>query len=56
MVLIRGVGKTTMAKDVIKGVEDELLFDVVVMAVMSQSPDYMNIQGEITDTNIGAEI
>ena len=32
-----------MAKDVIKGVENELLFDVAVMAVMSQSPDYMKI-------------
>ncbi|XP_028080577.1 disease resistance protein At4g27190-like isoform X2 [Camellia sinensis] len=44
-----GVGKTTMAKEVAKRAKEEKLFDEVVMAVVSQSPNEMKIQGEIGD-------
>jgi len=43
-----GVGKTTLVKELIKSVENEL-FDKVVMAVISQNPDYKNIQSQIAD-------
>ncbi|KAI7981617.1 Disease resistance protein [Camellia lanceoleosa] len=44
-----GVGKTTMVKEVAKRAREEKLFDEVVMAVVSQSPNEMKIQGEIGD-------
>ncbi|KAK2413923.1 putative disease resistance protein [Trifolium repens] len=44
-----GVGKTTLAKELIKYVENNKLFDKVVMAVVSQNPDYKNIQNQIAD-------
>ncbi|KAI7998690.1 Disease resistance protein [Camellia lanceoleosa] len=44
-----GVGKTTMMKEVAKRAREEKLFDEVVMAVVSQSPNEMKIQGEIGD-------
>lgn len=44
-----GVGKTTLAKEVIRIVEANKLFIEVVMAVVSQTPDYWKIQGEIAD-------
>ncbi|GAU44866.1 hypothetical protein TSUD_329220 [Trifolium subterraneum] len=43
-----GVGKTTLAKELIKIVEKKL-FDKVVMAVVSQNPDYKNIQSQVAD-------
>ncbi|MED6211293.1 hypothetical protein PIB30_072338 [Stylosanthes scabra] len=42
-----GVGKTTLVKGVIKVVESQKLFDKVVMAVVSQTPNYEKIQNEI---------
>lgn len=42
-----GVGKTTMMKEVIKTVEKEDLFDEVVMAVVSQNPNFTKIQDEM---------
>ncbi|KAI7997124.1 Disease resistance protein [Camellia lanceoleosa] len=44
-----GVGKTTMVKEVAKRAKEEKLFDEVVMAVVSQSPNERKIQGEIGD-------
>ncbi|CAL5422399.1 unnamed protein product [Camellia sinensis] len=44
-----GVGKTTMVKGVAKRAKEEKLFDEVVMAVVSQSPNERRIQGEIGD-------
>ncbi|GMP85121.1 hypothetical protein CsSME_00038408 [Camellia sinensis var. sinensis] len=44
-----GVGKTTMVKEVAKRAKEEKLFDEVVMAVVSQSPNERRIQGEIGD-------
>ncbi|WJX75992.1 hypothetical protein P8452_59463 [Trifolium repens] len=44
-----GVGKTTLAYELIKYVENTKLFDKVVMAVVSQNPDYKNIQSQIAD-------
>lgn len=45
-----GVGKTTFVKEVIKVLQvDHKLFDEVVMAVVSQNPDYRKIQGQIGD-------
>ncbi|CAL5419960.1 unnamed protein product [Camellia sinensis] len=44
-----GVGKTTMVKEVAKRAKEEKLFDDVVMAVVSQSPNEKKIQGEIGD-------
>ncbi|KAI8004409.1 Disease resistance protein [Camellia lanceoleosa] len=49
-----GVGKTTMVKEVAKRAKEEKLFDEVVMAVVSQSPNERKIQGEIGD-NLGLE-
>ncbi|MCI29416.1 disease resistance protein, partial [Trifolium medium] len=43
-----GVGKTTLVKELIKTVENKL-FDKVVMAVVSQNPDYEKIQRKIAD-------
>ncbi|XP_028069400.1 disease resistance protein At4g27190-like isoform X3 [Camellia sinensis] len=47
-----GVGKTTMVKEVAKRAKELKLFDEVVMAVVSQSPNERKIQGEIGD-NLG---
>ncbi|MED6218323.1 hypothetical protein PIB30_025726 [Stylosanthes scabra] len=44
-----GVGKTTLVKGVIKVVESQKLFDKVVMAVVSQNPNYQMIQAQIAD-------
>ncbi|KAF3445369.1 hypothetical protein FNV43_RR10545 [Rhamnella rubrinervis] len=44
-----GIGKTTMAKEVARRAKEEKLFEVVVMAVVSQNPSVMKIQGEIAD-------
>ncbi|KAL7175438.1 hypothetical protein ACSBR2_029102 [Camellia fascicularis] len=44
-----GVGKTAMVKEVAKRAKEEKLFDEVVMAVVSQSPNERKIQGEIGD-------
>ncbi|MED6185080.1 hypothetical protein PIB30_053591 [Stylosanthes scabra] len=48
-----GVGKTTFVKEVIKileAEEDNKCFDEVSMAVVSQTPDYRKIQGQIADS------
>ncbi|XP_057994358.1 disease resistance protein At4g27190-like [Hevea brasiliensis] len=42
-----GVGKTTMVKELVQRVEREKLFDVVGMAVVSQTPNIKKIQGDI---------
>ncbi|XP_028052767.1 disease resistance protein At4g27190-like [Camellia sinensis] len=47
-----GIGKTTMVKDVAIRTKNENLFDEIVMAVVSHSPDLWNIQGQIAD-NLG---
>ncbi|CAL5423103.1 unnamed protein product [Camellia sinensis] len=47
-----GIGKTTMVKDVAIRAKNENLFDEIVMAVVSHSPDLWNIQGQIAD-NLG---
>ncbi|RYR04192.1 uncharacterized protein LOC107647161 isoform X1 [Arachis ipaensis] len=44
-----GVGKTTLVKGVIKVVESEKLFDKVLMAVVSQNPNYQMVQAQIAD-------
>ncbi|XP_054780621.1 probable disease resistance protein At4g27220 [Prosopis cineraria] len=44
-----GVGKTTLVKEIAKQVKDENLFDEVVMAHISQTPDLEKIQREIAD-------
>ena len=44
-----GIGKTTMAKEVSRRTEQDKLFDEVVMAVVTQNPIVMKIQGEIAD-------
>ncbi|TQD93997.1 hypothetical protein C1H46_020422 [Malus baccata] len=44
-----GVGKTTMAKEIIKRLAELKLFDKVVMATVSQSPSTRMIQAEIAD-------
>jgi len=49
-----GVGKTTLVKELIKTVENKL-FDKVVMAVVSQNPDYEKIQRQIAD-GLGLEL
>ncbi|KAF7815815.1 putative disease resistance protein [Senna tora] len=46
---IGGSGKTTLAKEVGKKVEELKLFDKVVMAVVSQPPNVRDIQGQIAD-------
>ncbi|XP_028794526.1 probable disease resistance protein At4g27220 [Neltuma alba] len=42
-----GVGKTTLVNDVAKHIKDDKLFDVVVMAAMSQPLDVERVQDEI---------
>ncbi|XP_044477263.1 disease resistance protein At4g27190-like [Mangifera indica] len=44
-----GIGKTTLVKEISQHVIEAKLFDVVVMAVVSQTPSIMKIQGEIAD-------
>ncbi|XP_075658718.1 putative disease resistance protein At5g05400 [Castanea sativa] len=44
-----GVGKTTLVREVAKQVKEEKLFDEVVIATVTQSPDFIRIQGEIAD-------
>ncbi|KAM5553995.1 hypothetical protein ABKV19_025965 [Rosa sericea] len=44
-----GVGKTTMAKHVSAQAQKKGLFDHVIMAVVSQTPDTRNIQGALAD-------
>ncbi|KAI4346781.1 hypothetical protein L6164_007649 [Bauhinia variegata] len=44
-----GVGKTTFVKEMVGIIEENKLFDEVVMAVVSQNPDYGKIQGQIAD-------
>eukprot|EP00257_Ricinus_communis_P018288 XP_015576965.1 uncharacterized protein LOC8266842 isoform X2 [Ricinus communis] len=44
-----GVGKTTLAKEVHQQVIEEKLFDIVVMATVSEKPDIRKIQGNIAD-------
>ncbi|KAG6750460.1 hypothetical protein POTOM_044955 [Populus tomentosa] len=44
-----GVGKTTLVKKVAGQVKADRIFDVVVLAVVSQTPNLRNIQGEIAD-------
>ncbi|KAL7194709.1 hypothetical protein ACSBR1_035030 [Camellia fascicularis] len=46
---VGGAGKTTMVKEVTKSANKEQLFDEVVIAVVSQSPDEKKIQVEIAD-------
>ncbi|KAJ6380300.1 hypothetical protein OIU76_016875 [Salix suchowensis] len=43
------VGKTTIVKKVAEQVKANRIFDVVVLAVVSKTPDLKTIQGEITD-------
>ncbi|KAL7257845.1 hypothetical protein ACSBR1_004039 [Camellia fascicularis] len=42
------VGKTTVVKEVAKTVEEKKMFDIIVMVVLSQNPNLINIQGEMT--------
>ncbi|XP_011023690.1 PREDICTED: probable disease resistance protein At4g27220 [Populus euphratica] len=44
-----GVGKTTLVKKVAGQVKAGRIFDVVVLAVVSQTPNLRKIQGEIAD-------
>ena len=44
---IRGVGKTTLVKEVYKKVKGRNIFEDIVMIVVSQTPDVGRIQGEI---------
>ncbi|KAJ6762339.1 PHOSPHATASE putative-RELATED [Salix koriyanagi] len=44
-----GVGKTTIVKKVAEQVKANRIFDVVVLAVVSKTPDLKTIQGEIAD-------
>ncbi|CAL5423000.1 unnamed protein product [Camellia sinensis] len=44
-----GAGKTPMVKEVTKSANEDQLFDEVVIAVVSQSPDEKKIQAEIAD-------
>ncbi|KAH0989020.1 hypothetical protein GBA52_000503 [Prunus armeniaca] len=44
-----GVGKTTMVKQVGAQARKDKLFDHVIMAVFSQNPDLMKIQGQLSD-------
>ncbi|KAF8388602.1 hypothetical protein HHK36_027279 [Tetracentron sinense] len=46
---IRGVGKTTLVKQVGKGAKEDKLFGQVVMAVVTQIPNIKNIQEQIAD-------
>ncbi|MED6121743.1 hypothetical protein PIB30_033086 [Stylosanthes scabra] len=44
-----GVGKTTLAKEVIENIETSKLFDKFAFAAVSQDPDYEKIQMEIAE-------
>ncbi|PQM42396.1 putative disease resistance protein [Prunus yedoensis var. nudiflora] len=44
-----GVGKTTMVEEIIKRLEGLKVFDNVLMAVVSQSPNIQKIQSEIAE-------
>ncbi|XP_044476181.1 probable disease resistance protein At4g27220 [Mangifera indica] len=44
-----GIGKTTLVKEIGHHVKEAREYDVVAMAVVSQTPDIMKIQGEIAD-------
>ncbi|KAA3472089.1 putative disease resistance protein [Gossypium australe] len=44
-----GVGKTTLVKEVIRQVKEDKLFDWVVMAVVTHTPDVRKIQDQIAD-------
>ncbi|XP_054782015.1 probable disease resistance protein At4g27220 [Prosopis cineraria] len=44
-----GIGKTTLVKEVVKKAKEKKLFNVVVMANITSTPDIRNIQGEIAD-------
>ncbi|TYI03869.1 hypothetical protein ES332_A11G372700v1 [Gossypium tomentosum] len=44
-----GVGKTTLVKEVIRQVKEDKLFDSVVMAVVTHTPDVRKIQDQIAD-------
>ncbi|KAB5529266.1 hypothetical protein DKX38_019347 [Salix brachista] len=50
-----GVGKTTIVKKVAGQVKANRIFDVVVLAVVSKTPDLRKIQGEIAD-GLGFEL
>ncbi|KAF5941129.1 hypothetical protein HYC85_022296 [Camellia sinensis] len=44
---MRGIGKTTMVKEVAKKAEEKKMFDIMMMVVVSQNPNLINIQSEI---------
>ncbi|KAG4123418.1 hypothetical protein ERO13_D11G325233v2 [Gossypium hirsutum] len=44
-----GVGKTTLVKEVVRQVKEDKLFDSVVMAVVTYTPDVQKIQDQIAD-------
>ncbi|XVF56477.1 hypothetical protein PTKIN_Ptkin06aG0124200 [Pterospermum kingtungense] len=44
-----GVVKTTLAKEIARQVKDDKLFDSVVMAAVTQTPDIQKIQNQIAD-------
>ncbi|XP_031263107.1 probable disease resistance protein At4g27220 [Pistacia vera] len=44
-----GVGKTTLVKEIGQQAKEEKIYDEVVMAVVSQTPSIMKIQGDIAD-------
>ncbi|EXC14444.1 putative disease resistance protein [Morus notabilis] len=44
-----GTGKTMLANEIAKQVEEEKLFDKVIFTAASQKPDYKRIQGDIAD-------
>uniref|UniRef100_A0A6N2LUR3 AAA+ ATPase domain-containing protein n=1 Tax=Salix viminalis TaxID=40686 RepID=A0A6N2LUR3_SALVM len=50
-----GVGKTTIVKKVAAQVKANRIFDVVVLAVVSKTPDLRKIQGQIAD-GLGFEL
>ncbi|KAM7505266.1 hypothetical protein LguiB_004170 [Lonicera macranthoides] len=50
-----GVGKTTMANEVVKRVRKEFIFDEVGMAVVSLDPDLRKVQGDIAE-NLGLSL
>ncbi|XVF77798.1 hypothetical protein PTKIN_Ptkin14bG0075300 [Pterospermum kingtungense] len=45
-----GVGKTTLAEEVMKHAIEQKLFDTVVMVTMSQNPDINKIQDRIAES------
>ncbi|KAB2006680.1 hypothetical protein ERO13_D11G326000v2 [Gossypium hirsutum] len=44
-----GVGKTTLVREVVRQVKEDKLFDSVVMAVVTHTPDVQKIQDQIAD-------